>query len=454
METRTRHQTRVASPATPDAADYLAALERDACLRVDAVLKRSASETTELVYFQGANGAEQGPYVRKRISTEGPAGDSLGRVYRELWEAQRAGRRFRYLPRVLDCHPGDGCLVVLMERVAGATLRELVEACEPSGRLGLATAAMPALCAAAHELHTAFEKPVVHRDITPSNVMCAPGDPGSLTVIDLGIARVWNPEATGDTAYFGTRPYAPPEQFGFGQTDVRTDVYALGMVCFFCLTGRDPDRADRARRFADPAVPEPLRAVIARAASLDAADRPAGARELASELACAFEEVEKGGAPAAPEGPLASGTASAPETPAAWGSAGGDPSGAGRFDTRPYPDAAFGGRVRVPHVLGWVWNALVVGLYALLFAACCLAVGEPTGSFVDAPAWFTAWTYLVFVNGMFLLAAYALLDKRRLYARFRRLNRGRLARWVAYAALLAVNFVVWLALCLVSGVHG
>ncbi len=85
--------------------------------------------------------------------------------------------------------------------------------------------------------------PVIHRDLKPSNIIVSGAnytpDTGmtfsSLVIIDLGIARVWREGADADTVKFGTRPYAPPEQYGFGQTSVRSDVYALGALLFFCL---------------------------------------------------------------------------------------------------------------------------------------------------------------------------------------------------------------------------
>ena len=85
--------------------------------------------------------------------------------------------------------------------------------------------------------------PVIHRDLKPSNVMVVGGKnglPRSFVLIDLGIARTWREGAEADTTRLGTRSYAPPEQFGFGQTSVRSDVYALGAVLWFCLTGEDP----------------------------------------------------------------------------------------------------------------------------------------------------------------------------------------------------------------------
>ncbi len=83
-------------------------------------------------------------------------------------------------------------------------------------------------------LHSRPE-PVIHRDVKPENVILA-GD-GSVWLIDFDIARTFKPDAESDTLFFGTKGYAPPEQYGFAQTDARTDVYALGVLLRFLLTG-------------------------------------------------------------------------------------------------------------------------------------------------------------------------------------------------------------------------
>ncbi len=77
--------------------------------------------------------------------------------------------------------------------------------------------------------------PVIHRDIKPQNVVVGPD--GSLSLIDFDIARVYDTEDDTDTHFFGTRAYASPEQYGFKQTDVRTDIYALGVLLRYLLTG-------------------------------------------------------------------------------------------------------------------------------------------------------------------------------------------------------------------------
>ena len=251
--------------------EHLDALARDGCYRVDAVMKESAFETTQIVYFVGANGSEQGPYVRKYL--DGDAG--LGAAYERLWRAQRSGRRFLHLPLVLDCHAVGSRRVVVMEFVRGETLADVVYRCDPS--VALACDVFPKLCEAVRELHEAFDPPLIHRDLKPSNVMLTRDN---LTLIDFGIARSFDEAAEQDTHHFGTRAYAPPEQFGYGQSDARTDVYALGMLLYFCLTEKTPDAKARRAGYRDAGVPESLRAAVERAAAFDPRDRYASVREL------------------------------------------------------------------------------------------------------------------------------------------------------------------------------
>ena len=252
-------------------AAYLDALARDVCYRVDVVLKTAPPETTEVVYFVGANAAELGPFVRKRIAVDAAMGDAYG----HLFQAQRDGRRFRHLPRIYDVHTTGNELVVVMEYIQGRTLRD--EVYERDGSVALAAQWFPLLCDGVMELHEQFSPPLIHRDLKPTNIVVS--DAG-LTIIDFGIARAFREGAAGDTAHFGTRCYAPPEQFGYGQTDERSDVYALGMLLYYLLAERDPSPSVAAAGFAGPEVPFALRPVLQRACAFDPAARFQTVRDL------------------------------------------------------------------------------------------------------------------------------------------------------------------------------
>ncbi len=81
------------------------------------------------------------------------------------------------------------------------------------------------LCDALAELH---KNSVIHRDIKPSNIILC-GD-GHIKLIDFDAARIKKPAADKDTAFIGTDGFAPPEQFGFTQTDERSDIYSFGVT--------------------------------------------------------------------------------------------------------------------------------------------------------------------------------------------------------------------------------
>ncbi|MCM1334775.1 MAG: protein kinase [Bacteroides sp.] len=124
---------------------------------------------------------------------------------------------------------GRGYLV--REYIRGETIRELVEReCFTEEK---AFEAIGSICEVLEKLHR-LDPPVILRDIKPENVLYADG---GYIPIDFDAAREWNEKGSADTEYMGTRATAAPEQFGYGQTDRRTDVYAVGMLLTYMLTG-------------------------------------------------------------------------------------------------------------------------------------------------------------------------------------------------------------------------
>ncbi len=439
---------------TDELAEHLDALARDDCYRVDAVLKQSPFETTERVFFKGANGSELGPFVRKRIDKD----SGIGSAYENICAAQKAGRRFVYLPRVIECCDAGGDLVVMMEHVSGETLQEVVYRCDPS--LELAIDVFPRLCDAAIELHEGFDAPLIHRDLKPSNIMLSRD---SLTVIDFGIARAYKEDSDDDTHHFGTRAYAPPEQFGYGQTDVRSDVYALGMLLYFCLTEKTPDSRTRRGLIQDESIPESVRSIILRAISFDPSSRYGSAAELKSAFlsACgrSAETTEcNGGDFAAYQLPRAS-QAPVADVSGCVGSAGAEHAGQ-RLDSisrdrvkgSREPRTAFGRvLVRVPFAVGVVWNVLLACLFVLVCVVVAYQIAVPeagSAQYAAAPLWLRALSYgslALLVVGPLL---YLVSDRRPLARLVPRLAAMPLERDIA------ATLLVFLAGFLVFGVSG
>lgn len=407
----------------------LATLGQPERYRVDAVLKSGELEVTERVFLRDAAGGELGPFVRKRLSADA----GLGGAYEAVFAAQRRGVRLSHIPRILECSRDRDELVVVMEFVEGRTLGELVaEQDGPLARLALARRVFPGVCDAVSELHERLDPPIIHRDLKPSNVIVSEG---GVTLIDLGIARAWREGADCDTACFGTRAYAPPEQFGFGQTGVASDVYALGMLLFFCAGGREPQAADRERGFADSGVPEALREVIVRATRLDPAARYGSARELRDAFLAALPTA--GDAPACGKGASA-----IPTPPASFD-----------YPRSPASSGVAGALARVPGRVGIVWNVVVLGGLALVLAACVAAFLEPTATVAAYPRWLQAVSCLVLMPLMFAVGGYLLLDRRPLRRRVPALAQLTVRRETRLGLLVILGiFVVWIALLAAAGV--
>ncbi|OGO45764.1 MAG: hypothetical protein A2W34_08000 [Chloroflexi bacterium RBG_16_64_32] len=101
-----------------------------------------------------------------------------------------------------------------------------------------------------------LDPPVFHRDIKPANIKITP--PGEAILVDFGIAKEGAPDQTTSTGAKGVTPgYAPPEQYGLGRTDARTDVYAFGATLYALLTGKSPpDSVQRLLGTVELASPE------------------------------------------------------------------------------------------------------------------------------------------------------------------------------------------------------
>lgn len=79
----------------------------------------------------------------------------------------------------------------------------------------------------------------VHRDVKPENIILRGSE---AVLIDFDAARIHKPEHENDTQILGTTGFAAPEQYGLSQSDIRTDIYAMGILINVMLTGEHPSR--------------------------------------------------------------------------------------------------------------------------------------------------------------------------------------------------------------------
>lgn len=137
-----------------------------------------------------------------------------------------------YLPKLYEVIISDDTTTIIEEYIDGQSLGS-AELSEKQ-----IVQAVGELCSVLEFLHG---KDIIHRDIKPSNIILAKD--GHIRLIDFDAARMPKEDLEQDTKLLGTRGYAPPEQYGFSQTDARADIYSLG-VTMDQLLG---DKAHKAR---------------------------------------------------------------------------------------------------------------------------------------------------------------------------------------------------------------
>lgn len=143
------------------------------------------------------------------------------------------------LPRIVDIIETGQTIYIVMDYIEGDSLdKNLDEYGVPSEENVIDWAKQ--ICDALAYLHSQ-KPPIIYRDMKPANVMLKPE--GNIKIIDFGIAREYKEQNLADTTVLGTKGYAPPEQYS-GQTDARSDIYALGMTMHHLLTGVDPRRGE------------------------------------------------------------------------------------------------------------------------------------------------------------------------------------------------------------------
>lgn len=256
----------------------------DDAYRVQRVLVRNANGVTELVTIEDA-----GPFVRKKMP--------LQSANRAVWAAL-AGSACPRLPQVAATYEMPDWFVVVYDYVPGESLANAVER---AGALGAVIAAQVAqdVCEALSALHA---RGVVHLDVSPANVLLAAD---GAHIIDFGNARVMD---SGDGADAGTRRgtdaagllrpkgtwgFAAPEQY-FYKADQRSDIFAVGRLLGYMLTGVQPDDENivdfEAALLDEDRVPAALRAVAERASRFE----PSARYQSVDELSLAISRALRG----------------------------------------------------------------------------------------------------------------------------------------------------------------
>ncbi|MBD5140946.1 MAG: serine/threonine protein kinase [Ruminococcus sp.] len=173
---------------------------------------------------------------------------------------------FKYLPRIYSVEIAEGKTVVTEEFISG---KNLLTANLDEKQI---IRAMVQLCAALDFIHGLG---IVHRDIKPSNILLS--EDGSIRLIDFEAARFVRDGKDKDTRYLGTDGFAPPEQYGFSQTDFRTDIYSAGQTMKILLGSLSAKR-----KYAK---------IIRKCTALDPAERYQSAKALADALTNKREKI-------------------------------------------------------------------------------------------------------------------------------------------------------------------
>ena len=190
---------------------------------------------------------------------------------------QLAKYKISNVPDVVFCGENGEELVVIEEYIHGNSLKKMMEQEGLFSEKRVIDITLQ-LCAIVKQLHDCVP-PVIHRDIKPSNIMLS--NDGVVKLIDFNAAKQFNRGQNEDTRLMGTQKFAAPEQYGFGQSDQRTDIYGIGVTMHYLLTGCFPG---------ETVVSGKLNRIINRCVSLSKEERYQTVDELVKDLTKGYEE--------------------------------------------------------------------------------------------------------------------------------------------------------------------
>ena len=182
-----------------------------------------------------------------------------------------ADRKLSGIPKAYRIFEENGEAYLVREYIEGMSLAQMVlqkggiseaEICRISRKI----------CQTAEQFQNPDE-PMIHRDIKPENIVVTPG--GEVVFIDFGTMRSYKKDGSRDTFVVGTRGTAAPEQYGYTQTDQRTDVYAIGQTMLYMVS-----ESYEMNQLSECAVSRRMKKIIEKACSFEPDKRYGDAAQL------------------------------------------------------------------------------------------------------------------------------------------------------------------------------
>lgn len=239
--------------------------------------------------YRGVDVATETPIAVKILKDEY---STSGELVRRFMNESRAIGLLKHpnIVKVYDVSAAEDIHYIVMELLKGITLKEYIE---QRGEPLTYKEVVHFLSQVLRALQHAHDKGIVHRDIKPQNIMIL--EDGSVKVMDFGIARLARSEIHTDAEQaIGSVHYISPEQAQGIDTDLRADIYSLGIMLYEMLSGKLPFEADdavaiavkqisdvaRPLRELNPSVPEGLSDITVKAMAKDPAKRYQNALEM------------------------------------------------------------------------------------------------------------------------------------------------------------------------------
>lgn len=182
-----------------------------------------------------------------------------------------ADRKLSGIPKTYRIFEENGEVYLVREYIEGMSLAQMVlqkggiseaEICRISRKI----------CQTAEQFQNPDE-PMIHRDIKPENIVVTPG--GEVVFIDFGTMRSYKKDGSRDTFVVGTRGTAAPEQYGYTQTDQRTEVYAIGQTMLYMVS-----ESYEMNQLSECAVSRRMKKIIEKACSFEPDKRYGDAAQL------------------------------------------------------------------------------------------------------------------------------------------------------------------------------